>query len=58
MSHGTSTTFCACRHESGRSSQALAHRLARVLRGQTSLSLNGKLGVWIFFDPETGNTLF
>ena len=35
-------------------------RLARVLHvDETSLSLNGKLAwVWIFFDPETGNTLF
>ena len=35
-------------------------RLARVLHvDETSLSLNGKLvWVWIFFDPETGNTLF
>ena len=35
-------------------------RLARVLHvNETSLSLNGKLvWVWIFFDPETGNTLF
>ena len=35
-------------------------RPARVLHvDETSLSLNGKLvWVWIFFDPETGNTLF
>ena len=37
-----------------------ALRTARILHvDETSFSLNGKLvWVWVFFDPETGNTAF